>query len=212
MGLKVIGANFGRTATMSLKQGLEMLGFEKCYHMSEVVVHPEHTDLWLDAWRGMDIWKSLFAGYQAAVDWPTAAFWPQLMLVYPEAKIVLSIRDAEEWYASAVNTIFQSMDSNLLAQDASLRTRIEMLKEIIVDGTFDGDLRDRDKCIKIYKENIEKCRSEVPSDRLIEFDASLGWKPLCHALGCKIPTKPFPHVNKAAEFADRWRHQKDPSQ
>ena len=117
MGLKVIGANFGRTATMSLKQGLEMLGFEKCYHMSEVVVHPEHTDLWLDAWRGMDIWKSLFAGYQAAVDWPTAAFWPQLMLVYPKAKIVLSIRDAEEWYASAVNTIFQSMDSNLLSQD-----------------------------------------------------------------------------------------------
>ena len=180
--------------------------------MSEVVTHPEHTELWLAAWRGMDIWKTLFAGYQAAVDWPAAAFWPKLMHVYPEAKIVLSIRDAEEWYASAVNTIFQSMDSNLLAQDESLRTRIEMLKEIIVDGTFDGDLRDRDKCIKIYKENIEKCRSEVPSDRLIEFDASLGWKPLCHALGCKIPTKPFPHVNKAAEFADRWRHQKDPSQ
>ena len=70
MGLKVIGANFGRTATMSLKQGLEMLGFEKCYHMSEVVTHPEHTELWLAAWRGMDIWKTLFTGYHAAVDWP----------------------------------------------------------------------------------------------------------------------------------------------
>ena len=59
MGLKVIGANFGRTATMSLKQGLEILGFEKCYHMSEVVVLPEHVELWLDAWRGKDIWKTL---------------------------------------------------------------------------------------------------------------------------------------------------------
>ena len=135
MGLKVIGANFGRTATMSLKQGLEILGFKKCYHMSEVVVHPEHVELWLDTWRGKEIWKTLFAGYQAAVDWPAAAFWPRLMHVYPEAKIVLSIRDADEWFESARKTIFRSMDSNLLAQDEVLRTRIEMLKEIIIDGT-----------------------------------------------------------------------------
>ena len=210
MGLKVIGANFGRTATMSLKQGLEILGFEKCYHMSEVVVHPEHVKLWLDAWRGKDIWTTLFAGYQAAVDWPAAAFWPQLMHVYPEAKIVLSIRDADKWFESARNTIFQSMDSNLLAKDEVLRTRIEMLKEIIVDGTFNGDLSNKDKCIKIYKENIERCRSEVPLDRLIEFDTFLGWEQLCKELDCKIPEKPYPHVNKAKEFTHRWRNQKDP--
>ena len=210
MGLKVIGANFGRTATMSLKQGLEILGFEKCYHMSEVVVHPEHVKLWLDAWRGKDIWTTLFAGYQAAVNWPAAAFWPQLMHVYPEAKIVLSIRDADKWFESARNTIFQSMDSNLLAKDEVLRTRIEMLKEIIVDGTFNGDLSNKDKCIKIYKENIERCRSEVPLDRLIEFDTFLGWEQLCKELDCTIPEKPYPHVNKAAEFTHRWRKQKDP--
>ena len=210
MGLKVIGANFGRTATMSLKQGLEILGFEKCYHMSEVVVHPEHVKLWLDAWRGKDIWTTLFAGYQAAVDWPAAAFWPQLMHVYPEAKIVLSIRDADKWFESARNTIFQSMDSNLLAKDEVLRTRIEMLKEIIVDGTFNGDLSNKDKCIKIYKENIERCRSEVPLDRLIEFDTFLGWEQLCKELDCKIPEKPYPYVNKATEFTHRWRNQKDP--
>ena len=86
-----------------------------------------------------------------------------------------------------------------------------MLKEIIVDGTFDGDLTDKDKCIKIYKDNIERCKSEVPSDRLIEFDPSLGWEPLCRRLDCKIPEKPYPHVNKAAEFAHRWRKQEDPS-
>ena len=195
MGLKVIGANFGRTATMSLKQGLEILGFEKCYHMSEVVVHPEHVKLWLDAWRGKDIWTKLFAGYQAAVDWPAAAFWPQLMHVYPEAKIVLSIRDADKWFESARNTIFQSMDSNLLAKDEVLRTRIEMLKEIIVDGTFNGDLSNKDKCIKIYKENIERCRSEVPLDRLIEFDTFLGWEQLCKELDCKIPeTVSYTHL------------------
>ena len=79
-----------------------------------------------------------------------------------------------------------------------------------IDGTFDGDLTDKDKCIKIYKDNIERCKSEVPSDRLIEFDPSLGWEPLCRRLDCKIPQEPYPHVNKAAEFTHRWRNQKDP--
>src|SRR5689334_16327222 len=39
MTLKVIGAGFGRTGTMSLKLALEQLGFGPCYHMIEVFKH-----------------------------------------------------------------------------------------------------------------------------------------------------------------------------
>jgi hypothetical protein len=35
--LKVIGAGFGRTGTMSLKAALEELGFGPCYHMTELL-------------------------------------------------------------------------------------------------------------------------------------------------------------------------------
>ena len=40
MSIKVIGAGFGRTGTLSLKFALEKLGFDKCYHMMEVQGHP----------------------------------------------------------------------------------------------------------------------------------------------------------------------------
>ncbi len=49
MSLKVIGAGFGRTGTMSLKLALEQLGFNKCYHMFEVMEHPEHIPVWASA-------------------------------------------------------------------------------------------------------------------------------------------------------------------
>ena len=109
-GLAVIGAGFGRTGTLSLKQALERLGFGACYHMAEVATHPEHAELWLRAWHGEDVWDTLFSGYRAAVDWPAAAFWPRLMERYPDAKVLLSLRDPDSWFRSASGTIFQSME------------------------------------------------------------------------------------------------------
>ena len=116
-GLAVIGAGFGRTGTLSLRQALGRLGFDACYHMAEVATHPQHADLWLRAWHGEDVWKTLFAGYRAAVDWPAAAFWPRLMDHYPDAKVLLSLRDSESWFKSASNTIFQSMEQALRSQE-----------------------------------------------------------------------------------------------
>jgi len=53
MTIKIVGAGFGRTGTLSLKMALEQLGFEKCYHMMEVGQHPDHVQLWADAHRGI---------------------------------------------------------------------------------------------------------------------------------------------------------------
>ena len=75
-GLKIIGAGFGRTGTLSLKVALEDLGFGPCYHMTEVFQHPEHAKEWLAAARDQpQDWNKLFAGYQATVDWPGCSFY-----------------------------------------------------------------------------------------------------------------------------------------
>ena len=69
--MKVIGAGFGRTGTMSLKVALEKLGFGPCYHMIELFEHPEHVERWKAAVRGEPVdWEELFHGYRATVDWP----------------------------------------------------------------------------------------------------------------------------------------------
>jgi hypothetical protein len=43
MALQVIGAGFGRTGTLSLKQALDELGLGPTYHMEEVVRRPSHV-------------------------------------------------------------------------------------------------------------------------------------------------------------------------
>lgn len=69
MSLKVIGAGFGRTGTMSLKLALEQIGLGPCYHMIEVLPHPSRSAQWAAAANGdkMD-WDVVFAGYQSTVD------------------------------------------------------------------------------------------------------------------------------------------------
>ena len=111
MGLKVIGAGFGRTGTLSLKFALEKLGFDKCYHMMEIPLVPEHIPLWRAAAAGQSVdWESLFEGYQAAVDWPSCNFWRQQLQVFPEAKVILTRRDPEQWYSSVMHTIWLSSE------------------------------------------------------------------------------------------------------
>ena len=205
MALQIIGAGFGRTGTLSLKLALERLGFSKCYHMAEVMAHPGHAELWLDAWRGDDPWERMFEGYAAAVDWPAAAFWPRLMEFYPHAKVLLTVRDAERWYTSAANTIFRSMQDGLRSPDSTRRERLRMAHEIIVEGTFGGDLDDKANAIAVYEANIARVHRDVPADRLIVFDPKDGWRPLCEALDAAVPDEPYPHVNTTGEFHERWR-------
>src|SRR5579863_9071090 len=86
-GLKVIGAGFGRTGTLSIKVALEELGFAPCYHMTELFERPQDVELWVAATRGEDVhWHDIFAEYQATVDWPGCTFYEELMNTYPDAK------------------------------------------------------------------------------------------------------------------------------
>ena len=86
MSIKVIGAGFGRTGTLSLKAALEELGLVKCYHMTDVLAHLEHAMIWDNAARGEPIdWDALFRGYQATVDWPGCTSYEQLLGHYTGA-------------------------------------------------------------------------------------------------------------------------------
>ena len=106
MGLSVIGAGFGRTGTASMKTALELLGLGPCHHMKEVK-NSGQTNYWLAATKGQELeWNQVFEGYSSCVDWPAAFFWRELSEYYPDAKILLTVRDAESWYSSMQNTIF----------------------------------------------------------------------------------------------------------
>src|SRR5689334_16175753 len=106
MSLKIIGAGLGRTGTMSLKLALEQLGFGPCYHMIEVFMNPPHVPLWIDAADGKPEWEKIFANYQSTVDYPGARYWKELAAFYPDAKVLHSVRDPQQWFESTQATIF----------------------------------------------------------------------------------------------------------
>ena len=104
--LKVIGAGISRTGTFSFKLAMEKLGFTKCHHMMEVVENPTQAPLFIAAAKGEPTdWEDLYQGYQACCDFPSCHFWRELMDAFPTARVVLTVRDPENWYKSMSETI-----------------------------------------------------------------------------------------------------------
>ena len=205
MPIRVIGAGLGRTGTLSLKVALEELGFARCYHMSEVIAHLEDARVWDAAARGERVdWETLFQGYQATVDWPSCSFYEELMRHYPDAKVVLTVRDPERWYESACHTIYvvrQAFPGWIMAFFPRMRIFRRMLDRLIWDGTFHGRFEDRPFAIDVFNRHNEQVRRVVPPERLLVFEVREGWEPLCAFLGVPVPAgKPFPHLNDTAEF------------
>ncbi|MBC6423369.1 MAG: hypothetical protein GDA43_20100 [Hormoscilla sp. SP5CHS1] len=55
-------------------------------------------DVWEAAFEGQTIdWRTFFADYEVA-DWPVAFFYKEIIKAYPEAKVMITVRDPEEWF------------------------------------------------------------------------------------------------------------------
>ena len=201
MPLKVVGAGLGRTGTHSLKIALQMLLGAPCYHMVEVFQHPEHVPTWHAAARGEAVdWEGLMTGYAAAVDWPASAFWPELSAAFPDALILLSVRDPEAWWQSTQNTIFSAIDRQVEPERQAWHDMVTAMFE----ARFTTDLKCREACLPAFERHNADVISRAPADRLLVWQASDGWAPLCAALDLPIPDDPFPLTNTTEEF--RARH------
>ncbi|RKS68916.1 hypothetical protein BZB76_6054 [Actinomadura pelletieri DSM 43383] len=201
----VIGAGFGRTGTMSLKLALEQLGFGPCYHMAELTEHPEQIPVWRDAARGKKPdWRRLFADYRSAVDWPASRFWDELADVFPSAKVILTVRDPQRWYDSTASTIHRvAMAYSESDEDGGLIADIQKVAtDVIWDGVFDGRFADRDHALNVFTEHTETVRRTIAPERLLVFQVSDGWEPLCEFLGVPVPDEPFPRRNDREAFAE----------
>jgi hypothetical protein len=191
--LRVVGAGVGRTGTTSLKVALERLLGAPCYHMIEVFTHPDHVGRWLAAGRGEPVdWRALFRGYAAAVDWPVAAYWPEVSAAFPDAIVLLSVRDPASWWKSASSTIFPA--------SREARGEWKEMTDVMWSRHFTLALDDEAASLEAYARHNADVRARVPNERLVEWRASDGWGPLCAALGVPVPSEPFPRVNTTDEF------------
>ena len=197
--MKVIGAGFGRTGTYSLKHALEQLGFDKCYHMWEVA--EGHHAIWSDANQGKPVdWDSLFEGFQATLDFPSCNFWREQATHFPDAKVLLSLRDPDSWYDSVMNTIYPASRASLESDDPNMKQFGEWLFELIWRRVFDDRMDDQAHVIAKFNEHNQAVIDEVPPERLLVFEAKDGWEPLCNFLEVPVPEDPYPRMNTTEEF------------
>ena len=206
--MQVIGAGYGRTGTLSLKQALDELGFGQTYHMNEVFRNPPHLERWLDyAETGTADWDSLFSDYQSVVDFPACCAWEALYDEYPGAKVVLTVRDPASWWKSTADVIYptRTMFPRWLKRVVPFTQRwLEMTDRLVWSGTFDGRFEDQAYAMAVFEEHIETVRAHCDPERLLVFQVSEGWQPLCDFLDVPVPDRPFPHVNDSRSLQRRF--------
>jgi hypothetical protein len=195
----LIGAGFGRTGTTSLKQALEILGLGPCYHMRTAMSRPSHARFWIRARTDPAVdFGHFFSGYRAAVDWPACEFYRELMAAFPEAKVLLNVRDPDAWYESTRETLFAVKQALPWWFPPSI---LRMQDVVIWLGRFNGQFLDRESAIAAFNAHIGEVRRTVPPERLLEYRVDQGWGPLCEFLGVPEPEGiPFPRINDRRYF------------
>jgi hypothetical protein len=216
MPLKVIGAGFGRTGTESLKAALEELGFGRCDHMFELIRSTwrvEHLEA-LERGQPANL-EALFEGFQSAVDFPFALYYRQFMAAYPDAKVILTLRDADAWYESARKTILRGIPPGALplARVLGLFSRNargfpawwSYVNGALFQRFFEGRAKDRAFMIDRFNRWNDEVQATVPKERLLVFQVQEGWAPLCEFLGAEVPKRPFPRSNDGGSFEERTK-------
>ena len=181
---------------MSLKLALEAIGLGPCYHMVEVFKNPDAPNWWYEA--ALDPananWARIFQGYNSTVDWPNATFYKELAAAYPDAKVVLTERDPDDWFESTQATIFAEREG--MDPKAPFP---RMIGKVIFE-LFDGRMHDKDRLISVYRAHNAEVRAVIPPDRLLVYHVADGWAPLCDFLGVQVPDGETPKVNSREEF------------
>jgi hypothetical protein len=211
--MKLIGAGLPRTATLTQKICLEMIGFGPCYHMATILTDLSLVPRWIDAFEGRTDW-TVFDGFQATVDWPGAFFYRELMDVYPEAKVLLSVRDGAAWARSMRDTIYAVLFGDCLMRDLSAaRMRVDPMWASYISlmiamweksgllGTIEGGF-DENALAGAMERHNDEVRRCVPAGRLLVWSPGDGWEPLCDFLEVPVPPVPVPWVNDSSAFAD----------
>ncbi|KPI37656.1 uncharacterized protein AB675_3900 [Cyphellophora attinorum] len=197
--LQVIGAGLGRTGTTSFGHALSVLLDGPVYHGgTQMLTSPEsHIDQWIKVFEHTPIkteedrqfvlrnTEELLDGFVGCTDLPANCLVEELMEIYPDAKVICTVRDPDKWWASMV----------LLYHDVLDEGRVGEL--YFKEGEPQRPTR------AMYERHIEHLKKVVPKEKLMFFDVRDGWAPLCDMLGVAVPKGvPFPKMNDAQAMED----------
>jgi Sulfotransferase domain len=211
--VKLIGAGLPRTGTLTQKLALEQLGVGPCYHWVNVIADLDEVGVWDRAMDGEQPWDQIFAGYESTVDWPGGYFYSELAEAYPDAKVLLSVRDPEKWERSFRDTIWtMSYGDSLMPLMAHARAQVDPRFHRyleLVDRMFWGpqgsfsEGQEPAQMIEQMLRHTDEVKRAIPAERLLVWEVGEGWEPLCEFLEVAVPDEPLPHANDRDTFLGR---------
>ncbi|EEU41742.1 uncharacterized protein NECHADRAFT_54291 [Fusarium vanettenii 77-13-4] len=217
--LQVIGAGLSRTGTASFSRALEILLDGPVYHGgTQSTLGPEaEITTWikvLNQWppkdeatrrANLDLIKSRTDGFVGITDSPGCGLVSELMTLYPDAKVICTVRDADAWQRSmeAVgNAATQWFLRFVLFPLPTMRFFVDYIDALRRQWLIMYGEREP-VTSKVYHQQIAWLKENVPQDRLFFVDVKDGWEPLCRALDLPVPKDvPFPRINDSKAIED----------
>jgi hypothetical protein len=210
----VIGAGLSRTGTASFSRALEILLDGPVFHGGTQIVRSPEAEIksWIELlaqWPPhngtikrvhLEIIRARTKGFVAITDAPGCGLVSELMTLYPNAKVICTVRDAAAWEKSMAglsNAVTESTLRFILFPLPTMRYFVDYVNVLIPQWLHLYGERDP-PTVKTYHRHIEWLKEIVPPNQLVFFDVRDGWEPLCQALNLAVPKDvPFPRINDA---------------
>jgi hypothetical protein len=133
-------------------------------------------------------------------------FAEELLVAYPDAKVILTERDVDGWVASMQRSYYKVLMSRgmriLSVLDGEFLGKYYAMGMGSLHTWTGGDINNFEKLKEGYVKHNERMRAIVPKERLLEWHPRNGWQPLCEFLGKEVPEGEFPKVNQGNFVAD----------
>lgn len=235
MRILVLGCS--RTGTSSLRLALSQLGY-RTFHMHDMISKPKkYFPFWINAlkqkfgnnsaYRSQPLTRenldTYLGDFDAVSDVPVILFAEELLQAYPEAKVILTTRDAEKWVDSMCRTIWYVhtwsyfdwfapfvplirfwRTCDKLAWDAFINSspihEHPQLEPQRSDLDRYASPSYREQAIVQFNDHNEWIRRKVPKDNILEFKPQDGWKPLCSFLEVDVPEDAYPRIWEGDEL------------
>ena len=151
--------------------------------MKEVITH-DLCDFWIKAAEGtltLDEYRDHFDHYSSTTDHPACMKWDKLLEAFPQAKVVLSVRNADSWYDSCRATIFNLSPTPFQPWGVKIFTTLfpkfrgmhRMITAIWDRPCIKGDWS-RENVIKEFHAFNEDVKKRCPKNQLLVFDVKEG--------------------------------------
>nr|XP_002126099.1 uncharacterized protein LOC100179181 [Ciona intestinalis]XP_026692933.1 uncharacterized protein LOC100179181 [Ciona intestinalis] len=210
--MKIILAGLPKTGTNSIREALTMLG----YQVYDAENNFEHLhDQWtkiMTVGGTADDFREMYKDIDATCDVPACHYWEEMHKAFPDAKILLMVRDTEEEWLGSMNLQMRMLSTcGLYSAISRLSPHCSKLQRFLNNAIriafgsvpispWETYVPNNQALRIAYRNHNARVLQVAPKDKLLVYKCSEGWPKLCKFLGCQIPDDDFPHKNKKGEI------------